>query len=38
MEIQPAFVDVAIRRWEQATNKQATLNGKTFAEVTEERA
>ncbi len=33
IEISPAFVDVAIRRWEQATGKQATLDGRTFDEV-----
>ena len=27
IEIQPAFVDVAIRRWEKATGKEATLDG-----------
>jgi DNA modification methylase len=40
MEISPAFVDVAVRRWELATGKQAVLDGdgRTFAEITEERA
>ncbi|MHC4262527.1 MAG: DNA-methyltransferase [Planctomycetota bacterium] len=40
MEISPAFVDVAVRRWEQATGKQAVLDGdgRTFAEIAEERA
>jgi len=40
MEISPAFVDVAVRRWEQATGKQAVLNGdgRTFAEIAGERA
>ena len=33
MEITPAFVDVAIRRWERATGKQATLDGQTYADV-----
>ncbi len=37
MEIAPAFVDVALRRWERATNQKATLDGKTFAEVEGER-
>ena len=39
MEISPAFVDVAVRRWEQATGKQAVLDGceKTFTEIAEER-
>lgn len=35
MEITPAFVDVAIRRWEQATGKSAVLDGegRSFDEV-----
>ncbi len=35
VEIDPAYVDVAIRRWEAATGQQATLadSGATFAEV-----
>jgi DNA modification methylase len=40
IEIQPAFVDVALRRWEQATGQEAVLEGtdKTYAQVTEERS
>jgi DNA modification methylase len=40
MEICPAFVDVAVRRWELATGKQALLDGsgETFAGLAEERA
>ena len=37
IEISPAFVDVAIRRWESATGKQATLDGATFEQVARER-
>jgi DNA modification methylase len=39
MEVSAAFVDVALRRWELATGKAATLDGdgRTFAEVAEER-
>jgi DNA modification methylase len=39
IEISPAFVDVALRRWEQATGKTAVLeeSGKSFAEVASER-
>jgi len=39
MEIQPAFVDVAIRRWEKATGKTAVLasTDQTFTEVTMKR-
>ena len=37
IEIQPAFVDVAIRRWQKATGKDATLDGKTYAEVAADR-
>jgi len=40
MEICPAFVDLALRRWEEATAKSAVLDGdgRTFAEIAEERA
>ncbi len=39
VELSGGFVDVALRRWEQATGKQATLegSGQTFAEVAAER-
>ena len=39
MELEPAFVDVAIRRWGKATGKEARLDGldATFAEVARER-
>lgn len=39
IEIDPAFVDVAIRRWEEATGGQAILTplGRCFAEVEAER-
>jgi DNA modification methylase len=39
LEIDPAYVDVAIRRWEALTGKSATLiNGDTFEEIAEQRA
>jgi DNA modification methylase len=40
LELAPGFVDVAVRRWEGATGKQAKLDGvgQTFAEVAAERA
>ncbi len=40
MDLSPAFVDVAVRRWETATGKQATLDGsgQTFAERSKEAA
>jgi DNA modification methylase len=39
LEIDPVYVDVAIRRWEALTGKSATLiNGDTFEEITEQRA
>ncbi len=40
MEIEPAYVDVTIRRWEAATGQDATLGGtgKTFTQVSAERA
>jgi len=38
LEIDPGYVDVAIRRWEELTGKSATLStGETFEEVTEQR-
>ena len=35
LEISPAFVDVAVRRWQTATGREATLSetGETFADV-----
>ena len=39
LEIDPIYVDVAIRRWEALTGKSATLvTGETFEEVTEQRS
>ena len=40
MELAPAFVDVAVRRWEVATGKEAVLDGadRTFADMAKERA
>jgi len=39
MELQPAFVDGTIDRWQVATGKQATLDGdaRTYAEILAER-
>jgi DNA modification methylase len=39
VELVPAFVDVAIKRWQIATGKTAVLDetGRTFAEVAAER-
>src|SRR5258708_12812377 len=39
VEISPAFVDVAVRRWQDATGNDAVLegNGQTFAAITNER-
>ena len=39
IEIQPAFVDAAIRRWEKATGKEAVHEEtkKTFTELGSER-
>jgi DNA modification methylase len=38
-ELDPKFVDVIVKRWQQYTGKQARLegDGRTFAEVAEER-
>ena len=40
MELEPAFVDVAVRRWEAFTGKKATLlsNGRLFEEISAERS
>ena len=38
MELAPAYVDVSIKRWQQHTGQQATLDGRTFDEVAQERA
>lgn len=37
IEIEPRYVDVAIRRWQKLTSKQATLNGQTWADVAADR-
>ena len=37
IELNPAYIDVAIQRWQSFTGQQATLNGKTFDEVKAER-
>jgi len=38
VELNPAYVDVAIRRWEAFTGQEATLDGRAFAEIEQERA
>jgi len=39
MELQPAFVDVALHRWQEATGRTATLDGdgRAFDEIAQER-
>ena len=39
MELHPPYVDIAVRRWQEWTGKNATLDGdgRTFAEVAAER-
>ena len=39
MELQPAYVDVIVKRWQDHTGQEATLDsdGRTFAEVAQER-
>lgn len=37
LEIDPAYMQVAIERWQNFTGRQATLDGKTFTEVQRER-
>lgn len=38
IEIDPLYVDVAIRRWQAFTGREATLGGQSFADVEAERA
>jgi DNA modification methylase len=40
MELDPKYVDVIVKRWQEFTGKQATLKetGQTFAELAEKRA
>jgi DNA modification methylase len=40
LELEPRYVDVAVRRWEALTKRKAVLEGtdKNFAEVAAERA
>ena len=39
IELNPAYVDVAVKRWQDFTGQTATLegDGRTFAELTPER-
>lgn len=37
-EIDPSYVDVAIRRWQAFTGKPAFLGGRTFEDLAAERA
>lgn len=39
LELEPAYCDVVLSRWENFTGKMATLegDGRTFAEITAER-
>ena len=39
LELEPRFVDVAVRRWQAATNREATLDGdgRTFTDVSRAR-
>ena len=38
VELNPAYVDVTIRRWQAFTGQEATLDGRTFAEIEKDRA
>jgi hypothetical protein len=40
MELEPAFVDVAVRRWAAFTGRRAVLlsNGQSFEEISAERS
>ena len=39
IELNPAYVDVVVKRWQEFTGKEATLagDGRTFAQISEER-
>jgi len=37
IEINPAYVDVSIVRWQNFTGQEATLDGETFAQVADRR-
>jgi hypothetical protein len=37
MEIDPAYCDVIVRRWQSVTGREATLGGKTFEQVSAEQ-
>lgn len=37
IELDPAYVDVAIERWQTFTSRQASLDGKPFVEIAAER-
>jgi hypothetical protein len=39
IEVMPAYIDVAVRRWEAFTGQQATLegDGRTFGQIAAER-
>lgn len=37
IELSPAYVDVAVKRWQEYTGKAATLDGRTFAQVAKDR-
>lgn len=38
IELDPRYCDVVIRRWEEATGRHATLDGKTSAQVADKRS
>jgi DNA modification methylase len=37
IEVNPAYVDVTIQRWQNFTGHKATLDGRTFDEIAAER-
>ena len=37
MELNPAYVDVAIERWEKTTGKEAVMGDESFSVVAEKR-
>jgi len=38
IELDPAYVEVAVTRWEKFTGKRATLEGKPLSQVRKQRA
>jgi DNA modification methylase len=37
IELDPRYIDVGVRRWQEATGREATLDGVGFATIAEKR-